>query len=182
MDSEPPRGRCYRVDRADKILAIVGSLVCLGIIATVVLETSAPNGERNAFALLGAAVFAAYSVFFTARAFMTTVSFTSDCIEVAGMFRIRSLPLAAIRGRREYMHYESKTRTRYSVLVSSDDRYPAVEYPKDGFAFDDAYWNWYDGLTDLDELDRRQNKPSSTARVIEELTREVSCTQSPRSP
>ncbi len=156
MNAQPPLGRRYRVKVWERIFAVLGVLFFVGFPLVYGSDLVKRDSKSSTLVLLGLTAIATYSVYDAVRMFMSSVSFTQDGIELAGAFRIRELPLAAIRGRREYMRSESKSRTRYSVFVSSDDRYPAMEFAKKLFKFDEPYWAWYERLPDLDAEDEQR--------------------------
>lgn len=85
--------------------------------------------------------------------FTSVVRFTHDSIEHRTLFRRRSLPLAAIGGRREYMTRDSDgVPTYYLRLIPNDHRLPVIEFTRT-FALDKAFFRWFYSLPELNERD-----------------------------
>lgn len=60
------------------------------------------------------------------------------------------MQISEIRGRREYSTGDAEGgSTRYVKLVPRNNDLPALDFEK-GYAFDEAFWRWYNGLSDLD--------------------------------
>jgi hypothetical protein len=87
------------------------------------------------------------------QGFTSHVRFTHDSIEHRTLFRRKSLPLSAIRGRREYTTRDSDgVPTHYLRLVPNSDRLPTLEFTK-SYALDDAFFRWFYSLPELNERD-----------------------------
>lgn len=111
------------------------------------------------------AAFTLIGIFWTYSAFRSTVTLSSDHIEVRGIFGSTQLPLNAIRGRREYVVHDAEGgSTRSLKLVSDDDRLPALEFEK-YFTFDDAFYQWFNNLPDLDAMGKMRHKDSGFGLV-----------------
>ncbi len=84
-------------------------------------------------------------------------------IEKCNLLGKKTLPISAIRGRREYVVSGDGEggRTRYLRLVSNDDRYPTIDFMKNGYNWDDAFRSWFDSLDDLDARDKEQAHKAS---------------------
>ncbi|HEY2857491.1 MAG TPA: hypothetical protein VGJ21_03695 [Terracidiphilus sp.] len=167
MSAQPPRERTYRVRLWNKVSSVLATLIILGILAFCIHDALVSGYELNKLELLFLMAVAFGGVFYTAQMFLSYLTFTQDQIEMSDALKIRAVPLASISGRRERIRYRPKSRVLCSVLVSSDGRYPDLEFSKNLFDFDDAYWEWYQGLTDLDAEEERlwREKKAGVAKV-----------------
>jgi hypothetical protein len=114
---------------------------------------------------LAGAVMAVAGLALTYRAFNVKVYLSPDAIELQGPLSTKSLPLQAIKGRRQY---ESE-RTRYSpkrylMVVANSDELPTLRL-RDDMNFDDAFYAWFNSLPDLDALEKKDTKDSKFGLV-----------------
>jgi hypothetical protein len=101
----------------------------------------------------------------TIHAFTVGVRFTVDAVEHWSLTGVKKLPLAKIRGRREYVVGGGEEGSaHYLKLESDDDRFPALNFSK-SYNFDDAFYKWFYNLPDLDQKDREARKTSNFGLV-----------------
>lgn len=98
----------------------------------------------------------------TAHAFASRVEFSGTSLQRVTLLSHLSIPLSSIRGRREYVLRggEEGGDTRYLRLERNDGA-PPVEFGKYLYRFDDDFWDWFNALPDLDEIDRVKHKDSN---------------------
>jgi hypothetical protein len=114
-----------------------------------------PNEMLLAVVLFAAAIVAAGAVWYA------RVTLSAFAISTRGLLRERSLPLDAVRGRREYVVRDYETGdTKYFRIEPNDDRLPVLKFQQ-SYTFDDAFYAWFYSLPDLDELDKKRTKDSS---------------------
>jgi hypothetical protein len=102
----------------------------------------------------------------TVHGFMTRLAFSDVGVEKISFLGRQSLPYSSIRGRREHMARggSSGGSTRYLRLEANDD-HPALEFGKKLYTFDEAFWRWFNGLPDLDAMDKVSHKDSNFGLV-----------------
>jgi hypothetical protein len=101
----------------------------------------------------------------TIHAFAVGVRFTVDAVEYSSLTGVKRLPLAKIRGRREYVVSGGEDgSTRFLKLESDDDRFPVLDFSKI-YNFDDAFYKWFYSLPDLDQKDKEAPEASNFGLV-----------------
>jgi hypothetical protein len=98
----------------------------------------------------------------TISTFESTVTLSRDEIAVRGFFGCKRLQFKEIRGRREYLVRGGGTApsTRYLKLEPDDDQLSPLKFEK-YYTFDDAFYQWFNKLPDLDALDKVKPKTSN---------------------
>jgi hypothetical protein len=121
--------------------------------------------EPRPFLLVLSAIFLLVGVGLTINALQTTVTFTSDSIELHSILSRLKLPLSNIRGRREFVaRGEEGDGTHYLSLVPNDDRLPTLQFMK-GYTFDESFFRWFYELPDLDAEDKKVHKDANFGLV-----------------
>ncbi len=121
--------------------------------------------EPRPFEIAIGAVLVLVGTALVAHTFTESVRFTTDAIERATLVGVKRLPLSNIRGRREYaVSGHESGRTRYLKLEPNDDRLPTLDFSRN-YDFDDAFYKWFHGLPDLDEMDKEAPKTSNFGLV-----------------
>jgi len=124
--------------------------------------------EAKPLQLVIAVVFLIVGIGLTINFLKTTVTFSADTIELKTIFARKSLPLSAIRGRREYVvrggDADAGGSTRYLKLVPNDDRLPTLDFMKN-YTFDDVFYRWFYELPDLDVEDKKVHKDANFGLV-----------------
>ena len=131
MENPPPIYRVYRLhwgQRAFALLFLAFSVFfVIGSWRSVLFEQEEPRP----LLLILSVIFLAVGAGLTVNAYQTTVTFTSDTIEMGSIMSRRRLPLNGIRGRRELVASgEEGGSTRYLCLVPDDDRLPTLQLMK----------------------------------------------------
>jgi hypothetical protein len=158
MQNSPPTLRVYRPKWGWRIFSlffpIFGGLAVISELKQLIAQ--APDFSLGVLicGLLIMVVGAGLVVNF----FTSVVRFTHDSVEHRTLFRRRSLPLAAIRGRREYMTRDSDgVPTYYLRLIPNDNRLPVLEFTRT-YALDEAFFRWFYSLPGLNERDEPKSK------------------------
>ncbi|HEU5456996.1 MAG TPA: hypothetical protein VFU68_00120 [Terracidiphilus sp.] len=158
MTALPPVNRVYGASLRWRLFALAfcgfGSFVFLGSLYELFKGASRPSILAAGFA------FTLVGICLVIYCFQAAIQFTTDAIEHRTLFRTKRLPLTSIRGRKEYVvHGEGGGGTRYLRLVPDDDRLPVMDFSK-SYAFDQAFFQWFYGLRDLDAEEKQPHKDS----------------------
>jgi hypothetical protein len=154
--------RVYRMNAFQRVFSLVFS--GFYAIALVAIWFGVPSGNRkpNFVEIIVPLVLVLAGVFFSVRAFLNSITLTSDTVEVKSLAGKRVLPFDRIRGRRRYLDKgdaDSPSIWRL-VLESNDDRFPRIDI-QETYNFDDFFYQWFNTLRDLDVLDKSKPKPSN---------------------
>ena len=118
--------------------------------------------------LLGVFLFPVIGIGMTVNAFLSTVSFKENKIELRSIFSEKKMPLSSIRGRREFVVEggggEDGGSTRYLKLESNDRLCPEMSFMKQ-YNFDEEFYKWFYELPDLDEEGKKNKKTSNFGLV-----------------
>jgi hypothetical protein len=160
MENPAPEFRIYRIQWWQRAIALVS--LGLGVFFVIALWEGSivQQSEALPMEMMVSSVWAIFGLGLTARSFKATITFTADAVELHSLFGHKSLPLNAIRGRREYAVQGSKSGSIHLVLVSNDDRLPALDFGK-YYTFDDTFFKWFYELPDLDAKNEKRSKNSS---------------------
>jgi hypothetical protein len=136
------------------VLAL-GTLLPVGILVGIGSRQNKPiPWEAVALVVLVTVVFAVIGVYCVTFAFISRVTLCEDVIELRTLFSRKKLPFDQIRGRREYVDRNlDGAGARCFRLVPKDDRLSPLDFEK-AYAFDDAFFRWFNELPDLDARDR----------------------------
>ena len=165
MENPAPTCRVYRLKWWQLAFALF--FLTFGGVFTTIAWGGPIIGQAAAQPMLMtvAIVFVAVGLGLTLSSFKSRVTFTADAIESRTLFRQESLPLHAIRGRREYVVRNPKGgSTKHLKLVPNDDRLPTLDFLK-YYTFDDVFFNWFYALPDLDAEDKKRLKDSDFGLV-----------------
>lgn len=111
-------------------------------------------------------IFSVAVAIFTFRAFRNKVRLSGTAIELCGLSGKRVLPFDKIRGRRKYFDpgNENSPGVWHLVFEPNDDRFTKIDI-EELYQFDSFFYEWFDALPDLDDLDKKRHKPSSFGLV-----------------
>jgi hypothetical protein len=166
MTTDTLIGRVYRMNwlfRGFSLFFLAFSCFGLSAYASGIMKG---ESEADGVKILTACVLLLAGLGMTTHAFLSRLAFSSEGVEQISFLGRKNLPFASIRGRREYVVRGGNPggSTRY-LRVEANDDHPALEFGKKLYAFDDAFWTWFNALPDLDERDRQIHKDSSFGLV-----------------
>lgn len=142
-------GRVYRTGFWYRMSYL--SYALLGSFALTVPATRRDWGDGRGHLLvlaLGAGMIV-FGILFTINAFALRLSFSNSGIEYSSIFGQVYYPYETIRGRHEYTEEWSRGRPHHYQLWPIDGSEP-IDFKKGAFRFDDAFWNWFYALPDMD--------------------------------
>lgn len=152
-----PTGRIYRMSlwfTGFSIFFLAFGIVFLGaFIRGVFSSQEGPDFGGIVVGLVLPVVGAGMAI----KAFSSRISFTSDSVESSWAMGRESMPLSAICGRREYVVRGKSGATRYLRLESNDGSDP-LDFGKYLYRFDDAFWQWFNQIPDLDARDKEEKE------------------------
>lgn len=110
--------------------------------------------NRNPAAMVEWGAIAIFAVGWTIYVFGAVIVLSSDGIEKRTPLKTNGLRFAEIRGRREkvYRNFDGSY-IRYLQVIPRDPLLPVIRFQK-FYAFDAAFYAWYDDLPDLDAMER----------------------------
>ena len=156
--AQAPIGHVYRMNwwfRAFALLLLAfGTFIC----TVTALNIYSSSGDSDFTKLALVLVFPAVGAIMTAKSFSSTLSFTESFVERRSLLGFESVSLAAVRGRREYVVRGTTTggATRYLRLVATDNE--CLDFGKSLYAFDEAFWDWFYQLPDLDVEEAKSSR------------------------
>jgi len=154
MDVPPPLNRVYHLVWWQQAFAVVFLLFSVVLALTVGSSSVMNEDTAQPIKLVISILFPLAGLGMATFSFTTTVAFTADCVRKHSVFGDRSLPLRAIRGRRESLVRDNEGgSTRYLQIVPEDDRLRPLKFMK-SYDFDDAFFQWFYALRDLDAESR----------------------------
>ena len=150
----------YRLSWWDRVSAIFFML--MGFLLLFLWSAGNSDADQNGKGLfLAGALMALAGLLMTYRAFNIKVYLSPDAIEMQGPFSTKSLPMQAIKGRREYKPERTRySPKRYLLVVANSDDLPTFRL-RDDMNFDEAFFAWFHSLPDLDALDKKNAKDSN---------------------
>ena len=165
MQNPPPLLRVYRPKWGWRIFSlffpVFGGMAVISSVKQFALHSS----EFRPGVLVVGLLLTITGIGIVVSFFTSTVKFTQDSVEHRTLFRRRSLPLAAIRGRREYMTRDSDgVPTHYLRLIPSDNRLPVLEFTRT-YALDQDFYRWFHDLPELTERDEQSPSYSHFRRM-----------------
>ncbi len=161
VSKNAPVGHVYRMSWWFRGFSIL--FLLFGISVLYVTVRKAMEGDELGWVQITVAtVFPFVGAGMTLKAFSARIVFSEGTVEKSWTMRRQSLALDAIRGRREYVVRGGRYggSTRYLRLEANDDR-PPLDFGKNLYRFDDAFWEWFKQLPDLDARDREVHKDSN---------------------
>lgn len=161
VSESAPFNRVYRMNWWFRGFAVL--FFMLGVAALYGIGSQAAEvDELDWVKIVLATIFPVVGAVISLKAFSARIAFSNGAIEKSWTMRRQYLPLDAIRGRREHVvrggQYGSST--RYLRLEANDDR-PPLDFGKNLYRFDDAFWAWFNQVPDLDARDREIHKDSN---------------------
>jgi hypothetical protein len=149
MNNTAPFLAVYRVRGTIRTSALAmlatGLIFSAGIVIRVKLGLEQPSTE---IALMISLIMLCTSIF-ALHTFTSTVRFTSDTVEKRYLLTIASIPFCEIRGRRQIAPGGDEANLRFYVIVPTHRSQPAIKFGE-YHDFDDAFYNWFMSLPDLD--------------------------------
>ncbi len=159
--------RIYRIGWFQRVFCIV--FTAFGALFLIVVWSGVITGTRDA-SWIDIVVSIALPVgggFFAARAFRNYIALSQSDIRLQSLFELQTLPFDKIRGRRRYLvKGDRKSPSVWHLKVeSNDDQFPTLDFEESYYTFDEYFWAWFSGLTDLDERDKTGPRPSNFGLV-----------------
>jgi hypothetical protein len=149
MEKTAPFLAVYRVRGVIRTAALAllatGLIFSAGIVSRVKLGLDQPSTETA----LVISLIVLSTVLFALHAFTSSVRFTADAIEKRYLLTIASLPFSEIRGRRQVVPRGDEAKIRFYVIVPARRSLPDIKFGE-YHEFDDAFYDWYMSLPDLD--------------------------------
>ena len=149
MITTAPFSAVYRVKgivrSAALALLATGLIFSAGIVSRIKLGLDEPSAET---ALITSLVVLC-TVIFALHAFTSSVRITGDGIERRYLLTIVSLPFNEIRGRRQIVPRGDRANFRFYIIVPTHRSLPTIKFGE-YHEFDDAFYDWFFSLPDLD--------------------------------
>ncbi|HEY2857490.1 MAG TPA: hypothetical protein VGJ21_03690 [Terracidiphilus sp.] len=146
-----PVGRTYRMSWWFRGFALFfllfGGTFLFGILRGILAGETA----RSTVDIIVSVVFPIIGAGMSMKAFSAKITFSQGAITHSSFWNSRTVPLSAIAGRREYVVRGDGEGgdTRYLRLVFHDGS-PYMDFGKNLYRFDAAFWNWFNQIPDLD--------------------------------
>jgi hypothetical protein len=146
----------------DILLCVVGLFFLVAFWWPVLFGAKQPNFLELMFPV----AYLLFSGIFTIKAFRSFVRLSESSIELRSLSGSKLLPFDKIKGQRRYIdHGDQNTPTvRHLVLEPNDDRFPKLDI-EETYRFDNSFYDWFNALPDLDELNKRSPKSSNFGLV-----------------
>jgi hypothetical protein len=161
MNTAAPFPAVYRVKGIVRTAALallaLGLIVSAGIVSRVKLGLAEPSAETALITSL--AVLS--SVIFALHAFTSSLRITCDTIEKRNLLTIVSLSFSEIRGRRQIVPRGDENNVRFYVIVPTHRSLPTIRFAEH-HEFDDAFYDWFLSLPDLDAQKKTVTQPKAT--------------------
>ena len=158
--------RVYRMKSWQRFVGIV--LLVFGLLFGFVIWGGVISGARDAnfLELMFPVAFSLLAGIFTFRAYRNSVRLTERSIERCSFSGNTVLPFDKIRGRRRYLAGgdENSPSVWHLVFEPNDDRFGKIDI-EELYRFDDSFYQWFNGLPDLDELDKARSRTSNFGLV-----------------
>jgi hypothetical protein len=149
MNNSAPLLAIYRVTGSIRTAALAmlatGLIISAGIVSRVKLGLEQPSTK----AALILSLVLLCTVLFAIHAFTSSVRFTTDSVEKRYLLTIASIPFSEIRGRRQIAPGGGEANIRFYILVPAHRSLPTIKFAE-YHEFDDAFYNWFLSLPDLD--------------------------------
>jgi hypothetical protein len=153
----------YRTKNSLKIFCSV--FLVFWLLASLGMWRGIARGVNTWFDLTIGLVFLLAGGGFAAQTFTSRVVLADDSISYGSIFQSHSLRLDEIRCRSEYVEYQNGAdggiNVDYLELIPNDHGAEPLKIPKDGFDFDQAFWQRILRIPDLEDL-----KTAATPRNI----------------
>ena len=145
-----------------RVVAIV--MLAAGLLFTVAIWAGVLTGIRDAefVEMMFPIAFSVLATLFIIRSFRNRIRVSDHAIELYGLSGTRSLPIDKIRGRRRY--YDpgdaESPGVWHVVFESNNDQFPTIDV-EEVYNFDDAFYQWFQSLPDIDQLKKTLPKTSN---------------------
>jgi hypothetical protein len=157
-----PAGRVYRMSWWFRALAVFFLLFGGAFLFSCLRDILEGEKRHGIWDMVVSAVFPIVGLGMSAKAFTSRIIFSDDSITRRSFWGSRTVRLTSVAGRREYVvkgDAESGS-TRYLRLEVNDGS-PPLDFGKSLYRFDDAFWQWFNQLPDLDARDHEAHKDSN---------------------
>jgi len=149
MNNSAPFPAVYRVKGAIRTAALATLATSLifsaGIVSRVKLGLQQPSAETALMISLATLC----TVVFALHVFTSSLRFTDDALEKSSILTVASIPHSQIRGRRQIGHRGDQANIRFYVIVPAHRSLPTIKFAE-YHEFDDAFYDWFFSLPDLD--------------------------------
>jgi hypothetical protein len=149
MNNSAPFLAIYRVKpivrNSALALLATGVMFSAGMVSRVKLGLDQPSAETA----LVISLVVLCTIIFAFHTFTSSLRFTSDGLEKRYLLTIVSIPFNEIRGRRQLIPGGDEKNLRFYVIVPAHRSQPAIKFA-DYHDFDDAFYDWFLSLPDLD--------------------------------
>jgi len=153
--------RVYRLTWWQRLAMLAIVVVAGGYLFATWKPALDGSGAGRATEMFFAVVLFAAAIAGAAATWYSRVTLSAFAISTTGWLGKKSLPLDAVRGRREYVVRDYETGdTKYFRIEPNDSRLPALKFQQ-SYTFDDAFYGWFYSLPDLDEPDKKLAKDSN---------------------
>ncbi len=158
--------RRYRMKSSQRAVCI--TLCVVGIFFLLAFWGGVLIGKREPkfLELMFPVMYLVFAGTMTVRSYHNQVALCEESIALRSLRGNTVLPLDKVKGRRRYLSRgdgESPD-VWHLVLEPNDDRYPKLDV-EELYRFDDAFYQWFNQLPDLDESDKHQPNPSNFGLV-----------------
>ena len=155
-----PVGRIYRMEFWFKAFAVSFLAIGLALLGTYVRDFLFSSQQANVGQVAIGLVIPIVGAGMTIKAFSARITFTADAIERSWAMGRQRMALDAICGRREYVVRSAKSGTTHYLRLESNDGSGPLDFGKKLYRFDDAFWQWFNELPDLDARDNDDGDPA----------------------
>jgi hypothetical protein len=149
MEKTAPFLAVYRVKGVIRTAALAmlatGFIFSAGIVSRVKLGLEPPSTETA----LIISLIVLCTVIFALHTFTSSLRFTTDAVEKCSILTIASIPLDQVRGRRQIVAGGDGENVRFFVIVPNHRSLPTIKFAE-YHDFDDAFYDWFLSLPDLD--------------------------------
>jgi hypothetical protein len=156
----------YRMKSSQRAICI--TLCVAGLFILLVFWGGVLTGRREPkiLEMMFPVVYLVFAGTMTIRSYRNQVALSESAVELRSLQCDNILPLDKIKGRRRYFSPGDDVAPGiwHLVLESNDDRYPKLDI-EELYRFDDAFYQWFNQLTDLDESDNHRPKTSNFGLV-----------------
>lgn len=166
LESPAEVSRVYRMNTFQRVFSLIFSGFSAFVLVATWSEMLTGKREVTFVEVMLPVVFVLAGALFTVRAFRNWISLTSNSIELKSLTANAILPFEMIKGRRRYLDKgdADSPSVWHLVLESKNDRFPKIDI-QESYRFDEYFYNWFNALPDLDELDKTKPKTSNFGLV-----------------
>jgi hypothetical protein len=144
--------RVYRLSWQRRLLSLSMAIAAVAFGVMVYRRVTVQGRSPELWEVLLPIVSILLTGLYAVLVFSTAITLTGERIEQGTLLGRRVLPLAAIRGRRKYAKtggWQAPDDAWQYRIESRDAAYAALDF-ECGYAFDAAFYTWFERLPDLD--------------------------------